>query len=332
MSQLKPLVCVFTLLLSTGCSAALPAWSMDWHAKRYRDHPLVGRIWQPQTQSWASPEELRTAVAKARFVVLGETHDNPDHHRLQAQLLKAIVRAGRRPVVAFEMLDLTQQQALAEFLEGESDDAAALGPAVGWADTGWPAWSMYAPIAEVALANDLKIVAANLPADKVKAVAVKGYDALEPGRVEALGLHKPWPESRRETLRQVLYVGHCKLVPKSALTGMMHAQRARNAIMAERMIATAGSGGAVLITGAGHARQDFGVPLNLRHGAPEASIVSIAFIEVRPSKHKPAAYAARFSVPRLPFDYVLFTPAAKRKDPCERLAEQFADPGAEGSG
>lgn len=162
-----------------------------------------------------------------------------------------------------------------------------------------------------------------MPADKVKAVAFKGYGALDPERVAALGLDEPWPEARRDAMREQLYASHCKLMPKSALTGMMHAQRRRNAIMASRLLKTAGPGGAVLITGSGHARTDYGVPLNLRNGAPHTTVLSVALVEVRPDKRKPSDYSAAYNARRLPFDHVLFTPAAEREDPCERLRKQF---------
>ena len=48
-------------------------------------------------------------IAAARdFVLLGEKHDNPDHHRLQAWMIDALVARGRRPAIAMEMLDAEQ--------------------------------------------------------------------------------------------------------------------------------------------------------------------------------------------------------------------------------
>lgn len=312
--------------LACGACAAMAGsatWPIDWHVPRYQDHALVGRIWSPHAQAWVTPAQLRAAVAKARFVILGATHDNADHHRVQAQLLQAVVDAGRHPTLGFEMLDLNQQPALAKFMASHPTDARALGPAAGWADSGWPAWSNYVPIAKVPLAHDLPIIATNLPAKTVKAVAFNGYTALKPEQVAALGLDKPWPAARRETMREELYKSHCELVPKSELTGMIHAQRTRNAIMAWRIVHESGAGGAVLITGSGHARTDYGVPLNLRQDATHPGVASVALIEVEPGKLKPSDYAAQYNVARLPYDYVLFTPAAARNDPCVALRKRF---------
>lgn len=326
MIKIFTIPCFILLCLAANSCATTTGsitWPIDWTVEGYQDHPLVGRIWRQQEQEWATPKQLRAAVVEARFALLGETHDNPDHHRLQAQLLKVIAASGRAPTVAFEMLDMSQQPALTTFLNSGSDDVKALGEAMNWSASSWPSWSIYSPIAEVALAFDLKIIAANLPAKKVKAIAFKGYETLDPDRVKVLGLDKPWPESLREAMREELYVSHCKLMPKSALTGLIHAQRARNAIMAWRLLETASPDGAVLIAGGGHARTDRGVPLNLRSYAPDATVVSVAMVEVSPGKHKPSDYTSRYIAERLPFDYVIFTPRRERGDVCEGLRQQF---------
>lgn len=54
--------------------------------------------------------QLEEALAKARFVLLGEIHANSDHHLIQALLVEALVKkGGRRPAVVFEMISPDQQ-------------------------------------------------------------------------------------------------------------------------------------------------------------------------------------------------------------------------------
>lgn len=303
-------------------AASVDTWPIDWQVQSQRDHALIGRIWQPEGNQWAAPDQLRAALAKADFVVLGETHDNPDHHRLQAQLLAAMVAADRKPVVAFEMLDASQQPALQRYLQSPDAAPGGLGKAVGWSGTGWPDWSIYQPIAEVAMNHHLTIVAANLPADKVKEVARKGFSALSPQQVSRLGLDKPLADAWRDIMLDELYAGHCKLMPRAALGGMVKAQRSRNASMAQRMLESNAGQGVVLIAGAGHARTDFGVPMRLSQSG--SVVLSVAMIEVTDDQTQATAYAANYGVDKLPFDYVVFTPAAPREDPCERLRKRFA--------
>jgi uncharacterized iron-regulated protein len=95
---------------------------------------------------------------------------------------------------------------------------------------------------------------------------------------------------------------------------MVLAQRARDAALADGMLATARDG-AVLIAGSGHVRADRGVPSYLRARAPEASIATLAPLEVRDGWTRPEDYEAAYGG-RLPYDWVWFTPRMNDVDPC----------------
>jgi uncharacterized iron-regulated protein len=86
--------------------------------------------------------------------------------------------------------------------------------------------------------------------------------------------------------------------------------------MADSLLAHASQQGAILITGAGHARTDRGVPAHLARRAPDLPVRSVAFVEVSPEAREPKDYATADSPGTLPYDYVWFTPAAQREDPC----------------
>src|SRR5437899_596886 len=104
------------------------------------DHPLTGRIWNVAQGRFVAMNALAAAVSAARFALLGERHDHPEHHEFQAWLLRRMLESGRRPAVAFEMLDTTQAPALARHLATSPRDAA--GRALGrcWSRTlAWPA-------------------------------------------------------------------------------------------------------------------------------------------------------------------------------------------------
>jgi uncharacterized iron-regulated protein len=109
-----------------------PVAGRPWVSTEHRSHPLVGRIWDPRAARFVDEAALAAAVASADFVLLGETHDNPDHHLLQARLLAAIVAAGRRPALAFEMLTADQQAAVDAALARAPKDPDALAEAVAW--------------------------------------------------------------------------------------------------------------------------------------------------------------------------------------------------------
>jgi uncharacterized iron-regulated protein len=287
-------------------------------AGRGHDHPLAGRIWDVAAARFITMDALTTRLAAARFVLLGERHDHAEHHAFQAWVLRSLIAAGRRPAVAFEMLDVDQAPALAEHLARATRDAAGIGDAVGWSRTGWPPWADYQPIAEAALAAGLPIAAANLPAGVARAVARGDLGALDPGLVRTHALDRPAAPPVQKAMEAEIRDSHCGQLPEAVMAPMVTAQRARDAQMAERLLA-AQADGAVLIAGAGHGRTDRGVPAYLAARAPGATIASLAFVEVATDRTTPPDYAERFGAARLPFDFVWFTTRADDADPCARF-------------
>ena len=220
---------------------------------------------------------------------------------LQARLLRALTAAGRRPAVAFEMFTPSQAGALARHLAARPRDAAGIAQAVNWKESGWPAWAMYEPIAQAALDAGLPIVVANLDAERVRAVSRQGVAALDAALVQRHGLDQPLPEDVRAALAEEIRDSHCGHGGESLVAAMIGAQRARDAQMAEALLNAPGGDGALLIAGAGHVRNDRGVPAYLRRIAPDARTMSVAFLEVDPKRPDVERYAARFAG-RWPFD------------------------------
>jgi len=281
----------------------------EWQSPLGRAHPLAGTIWDVAAATAITNETLVTRLAARRFVLLGEKHDNPDHHRLQAWALDALVAAGRRPAVAFEMFRADQAGALARHLAGSPGDARGLADALDWRRSGWPAWSMYEPIVEVALRATLPLVAANLSAAATAALRRGDLAALDPAEVTRLGLDRPLADDVRQRLATAIRDSHCGQLPERAIDAFIVVQRARDAHMAAAL-REAGGDGAVLIAGAGHVRRDIGVPREL----PERETASVALVEVRADTTAP---------PRLPFDYVWLTPRVDDRDPCERFRKDL---------
>jgi uncharacterized iron-regulated protein len=321
------LIAIFLCLCAAACARSLappppvprapPAVPFSFTTSIDRDHPLVGRIWNVAQRRFVAREELEAALVSAHAVLLGEKHDNPDHHRLQAAMIKALVDHGRRPAVAMEMLDLDDQPKVDDAARLHPRDVDAFFGAVAWEKKGWPSASDYAPILRVALAEGLPIIAANLPARDTHALVHGGVAALEPAVVARLGLAAPMPEPFAASLRAELAESHCGMLPASMLEPMSLAQRARDAEMAARL-ELGKQDGAVLIAGTGHVRKDRGVPRELAR-LGEGSLVSVAFAEVMHDERDPARYGAEWHADRPPFDFVWFTPRATDADPCEGM-------------
>ena len=290
-------------------------------AELHREHPLVGVVWSAREGRRIEGAALHDRLAQADLVLLGETHDNPNHHRLQAETLQALVDRGRRPSVVFEMIPADLEPRLDAHLRDSPRDAEGLGAALDWEGRGWPAWSLYRPIAGVALGHGLGIEPGDLAGDTRRTLGRQGADAVGPDERRRLGLEAELPAQARLSLDDTLFGSHCGMVPREALAPMRLMQRARDGAMADALLR---AGQAVLIAGAGHARHDWGVPASLRARVPGARIASVAFMEVEPGAEDPAAYLPEGTEGRPVFDYVVFTPATKREDPCAALRGRMA--------
>src|SRR2546426_4000441 len=180
---------------------ALVAWAdpppaPPWESALGREHPLTARIWEPTSGRFVTAAALATRLAAARFVLLGEKHDNADHHRLQAWLLRELLGAGRRPAVAFEMFSVDDDATIARQRASTPLDAAALARAVDWSRSGWPDFRLYEPIVRAALEAGVPVVGANLSRAVTQTVRRGGIGALDPAVRARLGLERgPPPEA-----------------------------------------------------------------------------------------------------------------------------------------
>lgn len=290
----------------TALACLLPALAMPAAAQDNAAHPLVGTVWTGAGDP-ATMADVEDAARSAGFVLVGEIHPNAGHHRTQARIVEAIAEAGRRPAVVLEMVPQSLQPALDAFNTAEDPDPEALGPSLDWEARGWPDWTAYRTIAEVAAQYDLPLIAGDLDREAMRAGPGEGAVA--------------YPPDVEERLRAEIAAAHCGLLPEEAIPAMVGVQQARDLSMAGEMLA-AGTGGAVLIAGGGHARTDWGVPFVLGALAPEREVVAIGQMEVLPDLETFAGYVED-GEDALPYDYVLFTERSETKDHCAELEEQL---------
>lgn len=200
--------------------------------------------------------------------LLGELHDQAAHHRAQARAIRSI----QPKAMVFEML--TPEQAAAGN-SADRSDRDALERALQWSDTSWPSFDMYYPLFQAA--PDARIYGAALPRDDVRhamsvgAAEVFGAGAERFGLTEALD---PDEQSEREELQAI---AHCDALPVHMLPGMVEAQRLRDAHFSRAALEALEDVGkpVVVITGNGHARTDWGMPVYLYRASPDVDVLSL---------------------------------------------------------
>lgn len=288
------LLCVLVLLAACQSRGVLPPPA--WLSPVGRDHPQLGQILDLASGERLAAEQLVERLAKAPRVLVGEQHDNPDHHALQLWLLRELAARRAQGSVLMEMLN-PDQQARIEQAQGLARAGESLGDpfdALAW-QAGW-AWSLYGPLVSHALRQPYPLLAANLDRGEIMQIyrqrpALRGAASSAPAVQEAL-----FADIRES---------HCGQLPDSQLPAMLAVQQQRDRRMAERLLAAQQP--ALLLAGAFHVRKDLGVPLHLADlGAAQGNAVLI-LAEVGTSVEPGSA------------DYVWYTAALPAQDHCAQL-------------
>lgn len=304
---------LFLILLVPVLSACtgLPPPEGPWRSPLYRDHPLVGSLWRIKDGQQIDEAVLIQALSESAFLILGEKHDNADHHALQLHLLKRLLDASSLATVSFEMLDSSQEEPLRAVSDGKVLSDAALRTQLQWDEEGWN-WSFYGPLLQEALRAGVPVKTANISRDRMMEVYGGELDPAVETRLNAL---------QRQRLEQDIDESHCGMLPQSQFAAMVRVQQARDFRMAQSLQSADELAGVhVLIAGNFHARRDLGVPNYLMSDAEgkHNRLLSVAFLEVHPDALSVQEYLDSFSS-TLPYDYVWFTPAVATEDYCASL-------------
>jgi len=316
------LLSLLTLAFAASAGAQGTAPWQNWQTSLQAGHTLAGKIWSARERRFVTPRLLVDELAEAEYVLIGEIHDNADHHRLQAWLIDQIA-TGRKPAVVMEMISVDQSKALETYLAEPDANAADLGPALSWGKRGWPDWPIYKPIAEAAFRAGLRLLPAGPSRAAVQDVSSHGLDSIEGTERKRLGLDRPLPPKLGEALRQDIKESHCDLLPEALFGPMTQVQRYRDAKLASALVEADKGNGAILIAGNGHVRSDRGVPWYLARQAVEARISSVMLLEITGDARTVADLAITDPDGDPAADYFWFTPRAERQDQCEKIRRHF---------
>ncbi|WP_339490470.1 ChaN family lipoprotein [Pseudomonas sp. EL_65y_Pfl2_R95] len=286
------LICIGLL---AGCQAALPTLP-EWQSPQGRDAANLGQIKDLRSGELLTASELVERLSAAGQVLIGEQHDNPDHHALELWLLRAMASQREQGSIVLEMLTSSQQSAVDEAQKTlqAGQPIADLAKQLDW-QQGWD-WSMYGPIVRYALEQRANLLAANL--DRAEMMQIYRKQPVLSGSASTA-------QAVREPLLEQIRESHCGLLPDSQLPAMLVVQQQRDRRMAERL--QQADKPAVLLAGAFHVRRDLGVPVHLRDLGDSTINAVLIFSEVG----KPVSADQA--------DYVWYTAAVEDKDHCAEL-------------
>ena len=278
--------------------AALAPGLPEWQSPREREHKRVGQIIDLRTGAQISPAQLLTELAAAPVVLLGEKHDNPDHHALQLWLLQALGGQRAQGSVVLEMLTVNQQPTVSavqkQVRAGEIPKDLPL--ALEW-HQGWD-WQQYGDLVSYILAQPYPLLAGNL--DRTALMSIYRDPPV------LTGLQSTGTEVT-ERLHAHIREAHCNKLPEAQLPAMLAVQQQRDRSMAQVILSAAQP--TILLAGAYHVRYDLGVPLHLADLQDTAELSQRVLVFAEADQVIEAKSA----------DFVWYTPAVAEQDYCADL-------------
>lgn len=232
------------------------------------------------------PAALLRSLAQRPVVLLGEAHDNPEHHRWQLHTIAALYAYRPNMVLGFEMFPRRLQPVLDQWVAGGLSEAQFLERSEWRRVWGYDP-QLYLPILHFARMHRVAALALNVERSLVSRVRGEGWQAIPPAERE--GVDDPAPATPR--YRATLYPAWLAHLPADASARHRHepdytdpdfVRFVEGMLVWDRAMAQAiarSRRGAdpplvVAIMGGGHLKQGEGVPHQLRDlGIDQAAVL-----------------------------------------------------------
>lgn len=226
---------------------------------------LQGKFFRVGQQQYQSEEMVLTEMMRANVVYLGETHDRPQDHQAQLDILRSLQRQHPQIIIGMEMFQRPFQPVVDRYINGELTDEQLIEQTEYKKRWGYP-WQMYAPILQFAQKQRVPVIALNTPSEVTRKVARAGLESLSP-------LEKQWippksailagPDHYRERMRQIYSEMHHGRSSSSSFERFFLAQVLWDETMAESIAKTLKQNPNALIVvlaGQGHLFYGDGIP------------------------------------------------------------------------
>ena len=305
---------------TTGTAAPLPPPTPAAAAATAATAATAGyaphRVYDAGRKRFSDFEAMLAKLATYDVVFLGEQHDDPRTHQLQAAVLEGIARRRTGPVVlALEMFERDVQPGLDDYLAGRTPEADFLAAA-----RPWPRYATdYRPMVEFARSQGWPVIAGNVPRRLASVVARRGLATLDSigatdRRFIATELSCPRDEYWRR-FRQTMgdMSGHgMQLTPEqveATVWRTYEAQCVKDETMGEAIALAHGASGALVVhaNGAFHSDYRLGTVARAKRRLPGARIAVVSFVPVEDLDRVDGKSRRKLG------DFVVFTLAPPKK-------------------
>lgn len=294
-------------------SVVLMSAHAQWQSPYYRDHVLVGKVYDLQAEEFIAMDDLIQIAIDRDIILLGETHSNRDHHVLQAQIIQALLARGHSLTLSLEMLIAGNQVTTAQI------SSTQLIQHLDRLSPGWD-WPVYQAVIDVARDAQLSLFGANINKSQQLKIMRAPQRCQFDIQNHQVNLCQALPLSQQEDIKQTIFHAHCGYMPIEHTQGMAHVQMAKDLSMAIAVATLSINTKAVLLAGSAHVRKDIGVAAQLDKLAKTS--LSVGILPVHPDLPTVTDYWTH-DAESIPFDVVIFTPSDSDQDPCVQFSEQL---------
>ena len=204
-------------------------------------------------------------MKKARFIYLGETHDNLDMHEMQFRVIETLYRQDPNLAIGLEQITVDLQPVLDRWVAGQLDEQTFL-KEIRWYVTWSFNYGYYRKIFDLAREKKLPLFALNAPRNIISKIRLQGYEALseeERKIVPPLDLSN---EEHRWLLKTIFEAEEIPPQMKGAnleamFEGLYRAQVAWDVTMGTKAVEVAEATGrrVVVLAGSGHLLYNLGL-------------------------------------------------------------------------
>lgn len=139
---------------------------------------VAPHISRPGSTAPIDLQQFYAAIASARVVYLGESHDSEADHQAQLAIIQELYRRNPNLAIGMEMFQRPFQPTIDSYLRGDLSEIDLRRQTEYDQRWGFP-WPYYAPILRFAQARRLSVLALNTPTEVTQVVAQKGLNALQ---------------------------------------------------------------------------------------------------------------------------------------------------------
>ena len=321
--------CIFCFFFICSCAVKNKTSSIS------KNNPLLNKIINTYTNKTESFDSLINNIVAYDVIYLSEKHDNPEHHKIQKQIIKALIKKGLKPVVGFEFFSFEDTFDLLNFIDAgkvkhpkkiqkmiETD----LRKKLRWENQTDKMWKYYYDILTLLQKNNLMAAGIDLDTSFKKRILRKGIEGISLMEREQIFSTHWYDKAYKDYMLSIFKAVHCGIGNEKMQLRMYEVWKTRNDKMALSITYLnkySKKNPVVIIVGAGHTNNELGVIKSVNVINKSIKQVNISFKEINTKPAKLEQYTKPLDLEgykKVPVsDYLWFTQRVTYENPCDKF-------------